>query len=63
MEPAKFKTPQQFARILRVPVGRVVSWIRTGRLPHVKLGRTVLIPDDALTRLLASKDPVSETMP
>ena len=48
----KYDTPAAFAERIGVPAERVIRWIREGRIPHVKLGRTILVPRDALDRLL-----------
>jgi excisionase family DNA binding protein len=29
------------------------EWIREGRVPHLKVGRKILLPEDALDRMLA----------
>jgi excisionase family DNA binding protein len=29
------------------------EWIRQGRVPHLKVGRKILLPEDALARMLA----------
>jgi excisionase family DNA binding protein len=29
------------------------EWIRQGRVPHLKVGRKILLPEDALDRMLA----------
>jgi len=42
----------EFAEALGVPVARVQAWIREGQLPAVRLGRLILIPKDALQRML-----------
>ncbi len=33
--------------------GTIRLWLRQGRLPRVKLGRSVRIPSDAIDRLIA----------
>ena len=45
------------ARKQGAPISRGVAYegVRTGRIPHVKLGRRIAIPADALDRLLGSE--------
>jgi excisionase family DNA binding protein len=43
---------EEVARIARVPVGTVRTWIRSGRLPSVKPGRWRLVRRAALEALL-----------
>lgn len=40
----------------------VRRWINEGRLPAVKLGRTILLPEDALERALAGSPTTSPEM-
>jgi excisionase family DNA binding protein len=49
---AGFLTPEEFGTALGVRTGTVLSWVRAGQVPAVKLGRRVLIPADALQRLV-----------
>ena len=51
-----FLSPQEFADSLEVPRDRVLTWIREGRLPAVRLGQLVLIPVDALQRVLERQE-------
>ena len=49
----QFLAVEEFAKRLSVAPARVRRWIHEGRLPHVRLGRIVRIPVDALTRMLS----------
>jgi excisionase family DNA binding protein len=46
-----FLRPAEFAEALGVSVITVQVWVRDGRLPAVRLGRLILIPEDALRRV------------
>ena len=53
-------TPESFreeARRRGAPMGRglVYEYVRRGVIPHVRVGRKVLIPADALDRMLAAR--------
>jgi excisionase family DNA binding protein len=47
-----FIEPAEFAQKLGVPTSRVMTWIREGGLPAVRLGRLILVPVDALRLVL-----------
>jgi excisionase family DNA binding protein len=47
-----FLSVPEFARSIGVTEPTVHRWVRAGDLPCVRLGRLVLIPADALQRLL-----------
>ena len=49
----RFLAVEDFAKRLSVEPARVRRWIHEGRLPHVRLGRIVRIPADALARMLS----------
>lgn len=53
---ASFLSVEDFAVRLGVAPDRVRRWISEGRLPHVRLGRVVRVPADALERLLRLDD-------
>jgi excisionase family DNA binding protein len=63
MKATQFLTVEDFAGRLGVPPARVRRWLREGRLPHVRLGRTVKIPMDALERLLETDARSPEAAP
>jgi excisionase family DNA binding protein len=46
-------TPEQVARQLQVKERTVSSWLKTGRMRGIKIGRLWRIPEDSLTRFLA----------
>jgi excisionase family DNA binding protein len=52
----QFLRVPEFAEALGVQVGTVHRWIRTGALPAIRLGRRILIPADALRRLLERQE-------
>lgn len=47
-----FLTPEQFAERLGVPTHQIRRWINVGQIPAIRLGRRILVPSDALERLL-----------
>ena len=51
--PAHFIDLVRFCEENGLVVGDVRRWINEGRLPAVKLGRTILLPEDALERALS----------
>jgi excisionase family DNA binding protein len=55
--PKGFKRPAQFSADQHIGINQVYARIKDGSLPHVRLGRTVLIPDDALDRLVTIAKP------
>ena len=48
----RYYTPHEFAQIVGVVTDTVLAWVRDERLPAIKLGKVILIPRDALERLL-----------
>jgi excisionase family DNA binding protein len=55
--PNGFKRPVQFSADAHIGINQVYARIKDGSLPHVRLGRTILIPDDALNRLVTAGKP------
>lgn len=53
---SRVMTPTEWAKVHGVGRNLVYEEIRRGRLPHVRLGRKILIPIDALERMLASQE-------
>lgn len=51
-----FVTPEEFAAAVGVTVEKVRRRIREARLPAVRFGRVVLVPEDALRRILDSQE-------
>ena len=51
-----FLTPDEFAKKLGVTPTVVRTWIREGALPAVRLGRLVLVPEDALLRIIDRRE-------
>jgi excisionase family DNA binding protein len=47
-----FLTVPVFAEAVEVKEVTVLRWVREGKLPSIKLGRRILIPVDALKRML-----------
>jgi excisionase family DNA binding protein len=52
--PKGFRRPAQFSADEHIGINQVYARIKDGTLPHVRLGRTVLIPDDALARMVTA---------
>jgi hypothetical protein len=50
--PKGFRRPAQFSVDAHIGINQVYTRTKDKTLPHVRLGRTILIPDDALDRLL-----------
>lgn len=51
--PREFLTPRQFReRHRNYTRGKLYEDCRLGRLPHVRIGRKVLIPSDALDQIV-----------
>ena len=48
---------EQNRREGRTVLGRTATYdaLRRGELPHVRIGRKILVPDDALDRMLAAQ--------
>jgi excisionase family DNA binding protein len=55
-ESKRFLTVAEFANAHGVREPTVLRWVRSGELPSIRLGRRVLIPADALDRLLARRE-------
>jgi hypothetical protein len=55
--PKGFRRPVQFAADEHIGINQVYGYIKDGTLPHVRLGRTILIPNDALARLVITAKP------
>ena len=60
MKAEKYFTPEQFAQEVGVPVKRVVRWVHENRLPHVRIGRTILIPRNVLDAMLTRRGGASD---
>jgi excisionase family DNA binding protein len=45
--------PKHAARALNVSPRTLWSWVADGRIPHIKMGRTILFPVSELQRWLA----------
>ncbi len=43
-----FMTPEAFAKAVGVPTSNVRRWICNGELPALKVGRLLVIPENAL---------------
>ncbi len=50
-------TVEEAAKLLGVSRGSAYEAVRSGELPVVRLGRRLLVPRQALDRLLAGSDP------
>ncbi len=55
--PRRFTSVEAFRR--QHGLGRAITYaaIRRGDLPHVRIGNRILVPTDALDRLLRGSDP------
>lgn len=51
--PEGFKRPKQFSVDGHIGINQVYARIKDGTLPHLRLGRTILIPADALDRIIS----------
>lgn len=49
-------TPDDIAKMLKVSVGTVWSYIRSGKLPASKLGRKYIISNEQLKRFLDQQE-------
>ena len=45
-------TVEECARYLRIARGHAYEMVREGKIPHLRLGRKILIPRQAVERLL-----------
>lgn len=53
----EFLTPTVFLARHKGKFGRssLYSWLAEGKLPHVQIGRKILIPENAFERMLAAE--------
>ena len=51
-KPTKWLTVEEFRQRSRLGRNSVYNAIRTNHLPHVRVGRRILIPADSLERLM-----------
>ena len=51
-EPTEWLTVEEFRQQSRLGRNSVYNAIRTNHLPHVRVGRRILIPADSLERLM-----------
>jgi excisionase family DNA binding protein len=56
-------TVDEAATLLRISRGLAFAAVRTGTLPHLRIGRRILIPRTALNTLLGLVDPPAEGSP
>lgn len=49
----KLQTPQEVAKVSGWPLNRVRSLIKQQRLRHVRVGRTVLVPEGAIDEFIS----------
>ena len=47
----KTLTVEEFAKLAGIHRGRAYDGVRRGTIPHVRVGRRILIPADALDRM------------
>jgi len=47
--------PAEAARILNVATRTLRNWTRSGRVPHVRIGRLIFYPQAALAQWLAAQ--------
>jgi len=50
--PKGYLRPAQFAAQNHIGINQVYKAAREGRVPHVQFGRTILLPEDALDRMV-----------
>ncbi|MFH1330241.1 MAG: helix-turn-helix domain-containing protein [Actinomycetota bacterium] len=48
-------TVSETARLLRISRGAAYEAIRTGQIPHLRIGRRILVPTALLMRLLGAE--------
>jgi excisionase family DNA binding protein len=53
-------TVEEAARVLRISRGSAYEAVKTGALPHVRLGRTIRVPRHMLASLLSDDLPPGE---
>ena len=49
----RFITVREFAARQGLTDGAIRAWVRAHDLPHIRLGKRILIPEDALETMLA----------
>lgn len=49
-------TPDEIAQMLRLSIGTIWNYIRSGKLPASKLGRKYIISEDQLKRFLEQQE-------
>ena len=54
--PDGFETPKQFGDRVGIREEQVRTWVKDGLVPAIRLGRLILIPEDALARILARQE-------
>ncbi len=47
-------TVEQTAKLLGISRGLAFAAVRTGEIPHIRIGRRILVPRDTLLRLVAT---------
>ena len=55
-EGRKTLTVEEFAKLAGIHRGGAYEGVRRGIIPHVRIGRRILIPTDALDRMLGRAD-------
>lgn len=51
-----YYTPKEVAEDLRLNVSTIWRWIREGKLPATKIGRSYRISDEQLAKFIESQD-------
>ena len=49
----QLESPRQLAERIGWPVGRIRKLIQTGRIKHILIGRSILVPIDAVEEFLS----------
>lgn len=52
-------TVEEAAKLLRISRGLAFTAVRTGAIPHLRIGRRILIPAHRLRELLGTDDPAA----
>ena len=52
---ARVKTLNEVASLLRISRGSAYEAAKRGEIPTIRIGRRLLVPDNALEKLLAAK--------
>lgn len=57
VQETEFVTPRAFLARHKGKFGRntLYAWLAEGKLPHIQIGRKILIPSDAFDRMLAAE--------